>query len=171
MSKKAAANSETFQISTPAEREIRLTRLFDAPRELVFEAMNKPEHVRRWWGNLGEGYSVTVCEIDFRVGGKWRYVGKGPRGEYGFHGVYREIDAPGRIVFTEIFDPFPDAASVVTAELVSEGRNQTRLILSGEYPSQQVRDTVLGTGMEKGAAASYDALEGVLAELQTAQAS
>jgi len=167
MAAKTTANSDTFRVSTPAPREIRMTRLFAAPRELVFEAMNKPEHVRQWWGNLGEEYSVTVCEIDFRVGGKWRYVGRGPRGEYGFHGVYREIAVPSRVVFTEIFDPFPDAASVVTAELAVEG-NQTRLTVTAEYPSQQVRDDVIATGMAQGAAASYDALEGVLASLQTA---
>jgi len=171
MSGKPAANSDTFEISTKAEREIRMTRVFSAPRELVFEAMNRPEHVSKWWGNLGEGYSVTVCEIDFRVGGKWRYVGKGPRGEYGFSGVYREIDAPSRVVFTEVFDPFPDAGAIVTAELVSEGRNRTRIIVSAIYPTEEVRNMVTGSGMAQGAAASYDALERLLAELPAAKAS
>lgn len=171
MSAKPAANSDSFRVSTPAEREIRMTRLFSAPRELVFEVMNKPEHVSKWWGQLCDGeHTMPVCEIDFRVGGKWRFVGKGPRGEYGFHGVYREIDAPSRVVFTEIFDPFPDAESVVTAELISEGA-QTRLIVTAEYPSQTVRDTVIGTGMAQGAAQSYDALERVLETLLTAKAS
>ena len=110
-----AANSDTFQSSTPSDREIRLTRLFDAPRHLVWEAMSKPEHVRRWWGCLSDAHSVTICEIDLRVGGRWRFVGRGPQGEYGFHGVYREIAAPERVVFTEIFDPFPDGESVVTS--------------------------------------------------------
>ena len=73
------ANSESFKATTPSDREIVLTRLFDAPRRLVFEAMTKPEHVRRWWGILDERYSVTVCEIDLRVGGSWRFVGRGPQ--------------------------------------------------------------------------------------------
>ena len=74
----SAANSESFKVSTPSDHEIRMTRVFDAPRQLVFEAMTKPEHIKEWWGRLGEGYSVPVCEVDFRVGGKWRFVSAGP---------------------------------------------------------------------------------------------
>ena len=88
-----AANSDTFKATTPSDREIVLTRLFDAPRRLVFEAMTKPEHVRRWWGILDDEHSVPVCEIDLRPGGAWRFVGRGPKGEYAFYGVYREIAA------------------------------------------------------------------------------
>ena len=64
-------NSATFQVTTPSDEEIRMTRLFDAPPAIVYEAMTRPEHVREWWGRLGEGYSVPICEIDLRVGGKW----------------------------------------------------------------------------------------------------
>src|SRR6478609_9237223 len=119
-------NSDTFQATTPSDREIRLTRLFDAPRALLFEAMTRPEHVKRWWGLLDDEHSVIVCEVDLRVGGAWRFVGRGPRGEYAFHGVYREIAAPERVVFTEIFEPFPDVESVVTSLLTEEG-SRTRL--------------------------------------------
>jgi uncharacterized protein YndB with AHSA1/START domain len=94
------ANSATFTVSTPSDREIRITRLFDAPRRLVFEAMSKPEHIKRWWGRLGDGYSVPVCEVDFRPGGAWRFVNRHPKGEAAFHGVYREITPPQRMVFT-----------------------------------------------------------------------
>lgn len=160
-----AANSNTFQVSTPSDHEIVMTRLFNAPRQLVFEVMSKPEHVRRWWGNLGAGYSVPVCEIDFRVGGKWRFVNAYPGGEAAFHGVYREIDAPGRIVFTEIYEPFPDAESVVTSVLTEEN-GKTRLVATCAYPSKDVRDMVMSTGMEKGAASSYDRLEDLTQELQ-----
>ena len=73
-----AANSDTFTCTTPSEREIRLTRLFDAPRALVFEAMTRPEHIRRWWGCLAEGYSVPVCEVDLRPGGAWRAANPSP---------------------------------------------------------------------------------------------
>ena len=89
-------NKDTFQVSTPTETEIRMTRLFDAPRKLVFDVMSRPEHVRRWWGCLGEGFSVPVCEIDLRVGGKWRFVNEHPQGKAAFHGEYLEIDPPGR---------------------------------------------------------------------------
>jgi len=114
-------NSGSFTVTTPSDQEIRLTRVFDAPRQLVFEAMTKPEHVRRWWGCLGEGYSVPVCEIDFRPGGAWRFVNRHPKGEAAFYGEYREITPPSRVVFTEIFEPFPDSVSVVTADLSEEG--------------------------------------------------
>src|SRR4051812_22434060 len=105
----SAANSDSFKVTTPSDQEIRLTRLFDAPRPLVFEAMTRPEHVKQWWGRLGEGYSVPVCEVDLRVGGKWRFVNRHPRGEAAFHGEYREINPPSRVVFTEIFEDFPDS--------------------------------------------------------------
>jgi uncharacterized protein YndB with AHSA1/START domain len=106
----SAANRDSFEVSTPSEQEIRLTRLFDAPRQLVFDAMSKPEHVRRWWGQLGKGYSVPVCEIDLRPGGKWRFVNRHPKGDAVFYGEYREITPPSRIVFTEIFEPIRKAS-------------------------------------------------------------
>ena len=158
------ANKDTFKVTTPSDREIVLTRLFDAPRRLVFEAMTKPEHVKRWWGCLDERYSVPVCEIDLRPGGKWRFVGKGPMGEYGFHGVYREIVVPERVVFTEIYDPFPDAESVVTSVLTEEG-GKTRLTATCVYPSLEVRDMVIQSGMTRGAGISYDRLEELVQEL------
>jgi uncharacterized protein YndB with AHSA1/START domain len=163
-----AANRDSFQVSTPSEQEVRMTRLFNAPRELVFEVMSQPEHVKQWWGQLGEGYSVPVCEIDLRVGGKWRFVNRHPQGEVCFYGEYREISPPGRIVFTEIFEQYPDVVSVVTTELTQEGK-KTRMTATVKYPSQEVRDLVLGTGMEHGAGISYDRLEDLVHELQRAQ--
>src|ERR1700676_4569288 len=123
----STVNSESFRVTTPSDQEIRMTRLFNAPRELVFEAMTKPEHVREWWGRLGEGYSVPVCEVDFRVGGAWRFVNRHPKGEAAFHGEYREITPPSRVVFTEVFELFPAPSSVVTAESRQEG-GRTHLI-------------------------------------------
>ena len=159
------ANRDSYAVTTPSDEEIRLTRLFNAPRQLVFETMSRPEHVRRWWGCLGEGYSVPVCEIDLRVGGRWRFVNRHPKGEAAFHGEYLEIDPPGRLVFTEIFEEYPDSPSVVTTELLEED-GRTRLIATVRYPSRMVRDIVLGTGMAKGAGISYDRLEDLVAELQ-----
>ena len=157
----STANSHSFKITRPSAQEIRMTRLFDAPRELVFEAMTKPEHIRKWWGILDDGYSVPVCEMDLRPGGKWRFVGAGPKGQSpDFYGEVREVTPPERIVYTEIFAPFPDVESVVTSVLTEEG-GKTRLTVSCEYPSQQVRDMVVSTGMERGAAISYDRLEEV----------
>jgi uncharacterized protein YndB with AHSA1/START domain len=158
-------NRDTFDVSTPSDREIRMTRLFNAPRQLVFEAMTRPEHIVRWWGRLGDGYSVPVCEVDLRVGGRWRFVNRHPKGEAAFHGEYLEIDPPGRVVFTEIYEAFPDTVSVVISELVEEGA-ATRLVATVRYPSKDVRDAVIASGMSRGAGISYDRLEDLVAELQ-----
>ena len=129
--------------------------------------MSKPEHVVHWWGCLGDGYSVPVCEIDLRPGGAWRFVNRTPKGELvAFYGVYREIARPDRLVFTEIFEPYPDGESVVTA-LFTDENGKTRLTVTASYPSVEVRDMVLQTGMERGAAISYDRLEDVVARLQS----
>jgi uncharacterized protein YndB with AHSA1/START domain len=161
----SARNSETFVVTTLSETEISMTRLFDAPRELVFEAMSKPEHIKEWWGRLGEGYSVPVCEVDFRVGGKWRFVNRHPKGDAAFHGEYLEIDVPGRIVFTEIYEAFPDTVSVVTSELMEEA-GKTRFKAVVRYPSLLVLDEVIKSGMARGAGISYDRLEDLVEKLQ-----
>jgi len=165
MAVSSAGNSATFKVTTTSDCEIRLTRVFDAPRHLVFEAMTRPEYIKRWWGCLNEGYSVPVCEIDLRPGGAWRFVNRTPKGELvAFSGVYREITPPERMVYTEIFEPFPDTESVVTAELMEEN-GKTRFTLTAVYPSLEVRDIVIKSGMERGAAISYDRLEDVAREL------
>src|SRR5580658_5239546 len=146
MAGSSTVNSDSFEVTKSAENEIRMTRLFNAPRKLVFEAMTKPEHVKQWWGRLGEGYSVPVCEIDLRPGGAWRFVNRHPKGEAAFHGEYREITPPSRVVYTEIFEPFPDSVSVVTAEFTAEG-GRTRLTVTVEYPSQEVVDMLMASGM------------------------
>jgi uncharacterized protein YndB with AHSA1/START domain len=160
-----AVNSDSFKVTTPSDQEIRMTRLFNAPRHLVFEAMTRPEHVKEWWGRLDEGYSVPVCEIDLRVGGAWRFVNRHPHGEAAFYGEYREITPPSRLVFTEIFEQFPDSVSVVTAEFSEEG-DKTRLTATVRYPSLDVRDMVMASGMSSGAGISYDRLEDLVMALQ-----
>jgi uncharacterized protein YndB with AHSA1/START domain len=161
----ASARRNSFSVSTPSDVEIQMTRVFDAPRDLVYEAMTRPEHIREWWGRLGDGYSVPVCDVDLRVGGKWRFVNRHPQGEAAFHGEYLELAPPGRVVFTEIFEAFPDTVSTVTGELTEEN-GKTRLTTTVRYPSREVRDMVLGTGMSEGAAISYDRLEDVVRKLQ-----
>jgi uncharacterized protein YndB with AHSA1/START domain len=106
-----------------------------------------------------------VCDIDFRVGGKWRFVNRHPKGEAAFHGEYREINPPLRVVFTEIFEEFPDSVSVVTSELTEEN-GKTRLTATVSYPSLEVRDMVIASGMATGAGISYDRLEDLVAKLQ-----
>ena len=164
----SARNSDSYKVTTPSDTEIHMTRLFDAPRALVFEAMTKPEHIREWWGRLGEGYSVPVCEVDFRLGGQWRFVNRHPRGDAAFHGEYREIAAPERVVFTEIYEAFPDTVSVVTSMLTEEA-GKTRLTVTVRYPSLEVRNAVVESGMARGAGISYDRLEDLVELLQQAK--
>jgi len=158
------ASEENLEVTTPSATEVRMTRVFDAPRALVFEAMTKPEHVKEWWGRLGEGYSVPVCEIDFRVGGKWKFVNRHPRGEVTFYGEYKEITPPSRLVFTEIFAEHPDNPSIVTTVFSEEGK-KTRMVVTVDYGAKEVRDIVIGSGMQRGAAISYDRLNDLVKKL------
>lgn len=164
MALSSMANSDSFQVTTPSDREVQMTRLFNASRERVFEAMTRPEHVKNWWGRLGDGYSVPVCEIDLRPGGAWRFVNRHPHGEVTFYGEYREIVPPSKLVYTEIFADYPDTVSLITALFTREG-DKTRYTATCAYPSREVRDIVMSSGMEKGAAVSYDQLEALLCEL------
>jgi uncharacterized protein YndB with AHSA1/START domain len=154
-------NTGTLQVTTPGAREIVLTRVFDAPRHLVFEAFSKPELLKRWFGP--RGWSLVVCEVDFRVGGGFRFVLRGPNGkEMGMRGVYREIVPPERSVHMESFDDYPGEQSEVTVFVEAEGK--TMFTATVRYSSREVRDAVLKSGMEHGAAETYDRLAELLAE-------
>jgi uncharacterized protein YndB with AHSA1/START domain len=160
--------TSTLQLTTPSEREIAMTRVFDAPRTLVFDAHTKPELVRRWL--LGPpGWSMPVCEIDLRVGGKYRYVWRHDRDGtmMGMGGVYREIQAPERLVATEKFDEswYPGGA-VDTIVLVEQG-GRTTLTQTMLYETREARDAVLKSPMEQGVAAGYDRLAELLASPQS----
>jgi uncharacterized protein YndB with AHSA1/START domain len=147
----------TLKVTTPSDREIQMTRVFDAPRHLVYEAFMKPELLKRWL--LGPpGWEMVVCEVPAKVGDRYRYEWRNEKGrQFGTGGVYREIVAHERLVCTEIMDGYPDESLVTTTFIEQEGR--TTLTTTMLYPSREVRDTVLKTGMERGVAASYDRLE------------
>src|SRR5881409_2420967 len=162
-------NAGTLKLTTPGERELVMTRSFDAPRQLVFDAHTKPELVRRWL--LGPpGWSMPVCEIDLRVGGKYRHVWQHERDgrKMGMGGVYREIVVPERLVTTERFDEawYPGEA-LGTLVLVEQG-GRTTLTQTMLYESREARDAVLKSGMESGVKASYDRLADLL--VSTSQA-
>lgn len=153
-------NTGTLEVTTPTDREIVLRRVFVAPRNLVFDAFTKPELLKCWFGP--RGWSLVVCEVDLKVGGTFRFVLRGPNGiDMGMRGVYREIVPPGRSVHTESFDDYP-RDSLVTALLVEQGR-KTTLTATVLYPSPEVRDAVIKSGMDHGAAESYDKLAELLA--------
>lgn len=160
-----ARNTSGLVITTPTDREIVLTRSFDAPRKLVFEAWTKPEHVRRWWGC--SDFPMTVCEIDLRVGGAWRYVMSAPSGdEHGFHGVYREVVAPARLVHTYIYEPMPQHGAVNTV-LFDEHNGRTTVIETVLHQTTQARDGHLHSGMETGAAESLNRLDAYLETMKS----
>ena len=158
-------NTGTLQVTTPTEREIAMTRVFDAPRSLVFDAWTKPELLTRWLG-VRAGWSLAVCEVDLKVGGAYRYVWRGPDGtEMGMGGVYREIVAPERLVATESFDdPWYPGEALDTITLVEEG-GKTTVTTTVLYASQEVRDAVLESPMARGVAESYDKLAEYLASI------
>jgi len=154
----------TLKLTTPGEREIVMTRVFDAPRQLVFDAHTKPDLVRQWL--LGPpGWSMPVCEMDVRVGGKYRWVWRHDRNGtmMGMGGVYREIVTPERLVTTEKFDEawYP-GESLNTLVLVEQG-GRTTLTQTMRYESREARDAVIKSNMETGVAASYDRLADLLA--------
>jgi uncharacterized protein YndB with AHSA1/START domain len=156
-------NATALEISTPSDREIRMTRVFDAPRELVFDAHTKPELVKRWL--LGpDGWSMPICDIDLRVGGAYRWVWRRDSNgtEMGIRGVYREIVRPERIVSTEKFDDAWYPGEAVNTLVLTERAGRTTLEQTGLYESREARDAVLRSGMEKGVAVSYDRLARLL---------
>lgn len=160
-------NTGTLKVTLPSDNEIVLTRVFDAPRQLVYDAFNKPELLKRWFGP--RGWSLSVCEVDFRVGGGFRFVLRGPGGqEMGMRGVYRELVPPERSVHIELFDDFPGESQVTAVFTEQDGK--TTLTATVSYPSKEVRDIVLQSGMEHGAAESYDKLAELLALPATARA-
>ena len=154
----SAANT-TLQITTPSDREIAMTRVFDAPRELVFEAWTNPEHVRHWWGPSSA--TIVTCEADVRPGGAWRYVMRSESGEETpFTGVYQEVTPPERVVHTEIYDvePFNQGDPSITTVTFTDVEGRTLVTSVTLYPSRDVRDAILQSGMESGAAELCDRL-------------
>jgi uncharacterized protein YndB with AHSA1/START domain len=156
-------NPGNLKLTTRGDREIVITRAFDAPRKLVFDAFTKPELVKQWL--LGpDGWSMPVCEIDLKVGGKYRYVWRRDKDgtEMGMGGVYREIVAPERVVATEKFDQSWYPGEAVGTSVLTEQGGKTTLTQTILYETREARDGVLKSGMEKGVVASYDRLAKLL---------
>jgi uncharacterized protein YndB with AHSA1/START domain len=159
----AASTRNRVIVTLPSDREILMTRTFDAPRRLVFEAHARPEHLRQWWGLRDS--TLSVCEIDFRAGGAWRMVQRQDDGsEHGFRGEYREIVPPERIVWTFEYEGYPGHVSVETMSF-EEHDGRTVLTSSTVFASVEDRDGMLQSGMEDGANESLDRLEEYLQTL------
>ena len=162
----AVRTTGKLQVTTPSDREIAMMRVFDAPRKLVYDALTKPELVKRWLGVFG-GHTMEVCEIDLRVGGKYRYVWRNKDGsKMGMGGVFKEIVPPQRIVTTEKFDESWYPGEAVDTVTLTEQGGTTTMTTTVLYESKEARDGVLKSPMDTGVAASYDTLDGVLKSMR-----
>lgn len=147
-------------VTLPSDTQIRITRHFDAAPELVYKAYTTPELVARWWA--GQRGTVRSCEIDLRVGGRWRYVMEANAGfEVAFHGEYQEVVPVKKLVTTEVFEGVPGAEGVTTATFEAEDGG-TLLTLLVDHPSREVRDGHINSGMEEGMQESMAALEALV---------
>ena len=160
---KSSAGS-TLMVSTPSDREILMTRVFNAPRRLVFQAWTTPELFSRWFGP--RGFTVPVCEMDLRPGGAWRCIMRSPDGvEMGMKGVYQEIVPYERLVSTEIYDDYEEYGASLNTLTLEEKDGVTTLTTRVLYPSMETRDAVIASGMEGGASQTLDRLEELLATM------
>ena len=162
----AATSNGTATVTLPTDRQILITREFDAPRHLVYKAWTTPELVKRWWhANRGQ---VTIAEIDLRVGGTWRYVSVTENGmEVAFHGEYREIVPNERLVSTEVYEGIPDAEqhAALNTLTLTERDGRTLLTVLVEHPTREGRDAHINSGMEPGMQDALDLLEQVAVSL------
>ncbi len=160
----ATATSGTAVVTLPSDTEILTTREFNAPKHLVYRAWTTPDLVKRWWA--GDRGVVTVVEIDLRVGGTFRYaMDANPGFEVAFRGEFREIVTNERIVSTEIFEGMPNAGAAMNTVTFTEDGGRTTLTILTRYPSREIRDMVIATGMEGGLQESLDDLEEVAISL------
>src|SRR5215475_5996372 len=149
-------NTGTVKVTTPSDREVVVTRSFDAPRRLVFEAWTKPQYIQRWM--LGpEGWTMPVCEIDLRVGGEWHFVWRKDSGtEMSMRGMYTEIKPPERVVSTESWGPaWPETLNTVD---LREENGKTTMTLTILYVSKEARENAIKTGMKDGMEMSFERL-------------
>jgi uncharacterized protein YndB with AHSA1/START domain len=160
----AASDSKQLTVTTPTDREIVMTRILDAPRDLVFEAHSSCEHMSHWWGP--RRYEISSCEMDFRPGGAWRIVHAGEGQEFGFRGEFREIRRPELITWTFEYEGMPGHVSVQTVTF-EEHDGKTTLTTVVLFDSIEDRDGMINSGMESGAAESMDRLEEYLKELRS----
>lgn len=157
-----AANQHSAQITTPSEREIRIERIFNAPRERVWTALTDPALIAQWWGR---GNKLVVERMELHRGGHWRFVEHGPEGVHGFEGRYREVTPPERVVQTFEWDGMPGHVAVETMTLEDLGDGRTKLVTVSLFHTIEDRDGMLQSGMEQGLNQSYAALDKVLVGL------
>jgi len=163
---KAMTSSAKATVTLPTDDQILITREFDAPKHLVYKAWTTPELVKRWWS--GRRGTMTIAEIDLRVGGAWRYVMQAQGGaEVAFHGEYREIVPDERIVYTEVYEgPWPEGEPAVNTVTFTEADGRTTLTALSQLDSKATRDMIIDSGMESGMQEGMDLLEEVAISLR-----
>jgi uncharacterized protein YndB with AHSA1/START domain len=158
------SNTGGTQVTTPSDREIQIERSFSAPRRLLYDAYTKPELVKRWLGSM-PGWTWAACEMDVRVGGRYRWAWKGPDGaEMAISGDYREVVPVDRLVTTEQFDPAWYAGEALDTVVFTERDGRTTVTTTILYISKEVRDGALQSPMAEGMEMGYKLLDQILAE-------
>jgi uncharacterized protein YndB with AHSA1/START domain len=156
-----ARQAARLDVTTPSDREIRVERIFDAPRERVWQAYVEPDQVAQWWAR---GNAMTVERLEVERGGHWRFVEHGPDGDHGFEGRFREVTPYDRMVQTFEWDGMPGYVAINTAEFVDLGDGRTRVVTTAQFFTKEECDGMLESGMTDGMARSYQALDRLLAQ-------
>jgi uncharacterized protein YndB with AHSA1/START domain len=153
-------------VERTSDRELTVTRTFDAPAHLVFDAWTKPELLKRWWAPKSFGVSLFECEQDVRVGGAYRFVfGRDPRDPEVFSGRYVEVKPPSRLVLTQVYERMSEAGEVVVTADFEESQGRTRLTLHQLFPSKEALEGALASGMERGMRVTLEQLDELVASM------
>ncbi len=155
-------------VERKSDRELVVTRAFNASARIVFDAWTKPELLLRWWAPRSRGVKLFSCEIDLSVGGKYRYVfGREGQTKFAFSGTYLEVERPKRLVLTQLFEQIPQAGEAIVIATFDEKGGKTHLVLHEQYPSNESLDGAMQSGMEDGMRETLEQLEDLLAESKT----
>ncbi len=162
----SAKRNETI-VERTADRELVVTRTFNAPAHIVFDAWTKPELLKRWWAPKSFGVSLFECESDLRVGGTYRYAfGRDPKNPEVFSGRYVEVNSPSRLVLTQLYERMPDIGEAIVTVTFEESQGRTRLTLHQLFPSKEALEGALASGMESGMRVTLDQLDALVASMR-----
>jgi uncharacterized protein YndB with AHSA1/START domain len=162
----SAMRNETI-VERTADRDLVVTRTFNAPARIVFDAWTKPELLKRWWAPRSFGVTLFECESDLRVGGAYRYAfGRDPRTPEVFSGRYIEVNSPSRLVLTQVYERMSHAGEAVVTATFEESEGRTRLTLHQLFPSKEALEGALASGMERGMRVTLDQLDALVAEMR-----
>jgi uncharacterized protein YndB with AHSA1/START domain len=161
------AGRNEMTVERTSDRELVVTRMFDGPAHIVFDAWTKPELLKRWWAPKSRGVSLFECESDLRVGGTYRYAfGRDPKNPEVFSGRYIEVSPPSRLVLTQLYERMRNAGEALVTATFEESEGKTRLTVHQLFPSKEALDSAFGSGMEHGMRETLDQLDALVASLR-----